>query len=257
MEAMMTRGGEISRRTALTCGGAAALALVAVDWAWRPTKTSTVQGGAYLTTDIAVPPIDADDYYDVACAIALGFAGIVIDKPTDQSVAAVEKLGGKVVEPRALSQATSIVVVGAATNAARYGRAASRIVMFAGDATGGPEHNVDLDPEAYAILEPDAYLVPCADGGIWTASERTSFLTTDDHVLLAGAPSRWWFEEYIPIGPRNLWGGALLSFAFADTWRGQSVAGKRFRGTVDMREEVIAGTRALLAKLPGEPVHLS
>jgi hypothetical protein len=209
---------------------------------------------AYLTTDFAVPPIDADDYYDVACAIALGFEGIVLDEPSPASILAVRQLGGTVVKPRELRRARSIVVVGAVTHAARHGRDAERIVLFAGDAQGEPEHNVALDPAAYEALAPRSFLVPCGDGGIWRGSERTSFLTTDDHVLLEGAPCRWWFERYVSIGPRNLWGGPLLRFAYRDTWRGQTVSGGSFRGSGDFAETMITGTRELLATLPKRPV---
>jgi hypothetical protein len=181
----------------------------------------------------------------------------VLDQPTDAARQAIAELGGTVVDASELAGADTVVVVGAATNAARYWQRGQRVVLFAGDASGGAldtnDYNVALDPEAYLFLKPKARWVPCDDGGLWQASTRASFMHTDDEALLDGAPCRWWFEKYVTLGPRNLWCGPLLRFAFTDTWRGQTVADGSFLGNRDFDEVMIAGTRDLLAKLPSSP----
>jgi len=80
------------------------------------------RSGAYLTTDFAVPATDPDDYYDVAAAVALHFDGIVLDRPTPAAKAAIREIGGTPVPAAALASASTIVTVGALTNAARYWR---------------------------------------------------------------------------------------------------------------------------------------
>ena len=250
-----TMSATITRRSLLRLGAATAVALAIVDNGWEPVQSSSEPSRrAFLTTDFAVPPIDADDYYDVACAIALGFAGIVLDHPTDPAIAAIGQLGGTVVAASDLVRAQSIVVVGAATNAARYGRDADRIVLFAGDASGEPEHNVSLDPAAYDALVHHSYRVPCADGGLWRGSPRTSFLPTDDDVLLEGAPCRWWFEEHVATGPRNLWAARCSRSRSATPGGDRPWPGARSGRRADFAPTMIAGTRELLALLPSRSV---
>jgi hypothetical protein len=247
----------ITRRSFLALSAAALVAVATVEKSWGAELASRQKDTTYLTTDFAVPPIDSDDFYDVACAIALGYTGIVLDTPTDAATQAINDLGGTVVAASELATADTVVVVGAATNAARCWHRGQRVVLFAGDATPGEpdesDYNVTLDPEAYRFLRPKAHWVPCDDGGLWQASTRASFMHTDDEALLDGAPCRWWFEKYVTLGPRNLWCGPLLRFAFTDTWRGQTVADGSFLGNLDFDEVMIAGTRDLLAKLPSSP----
>ena len=213
--------------------------------------------GTYLTTDFAVPAIDADDYYDVAVAIAMDFDGIVLDEPTPEAEAAIRELGGNPVPVGAMVNAQTIVTVGAATHAAQVWRPGMRVVMFAGDAEHGEhdanDYNVRLDPVSYLYLRPRARWVPCDQGGLWQAGPNASFTHTMDDIVLDGLDVTWWFEKYLELGHRNLWGGALLQFAAGDEWRGHSVASGWFVKGPDFDEDMVDGLRELLAGLPGDP----
>lgn len=124
-----------------------------------------------------MPHQDPDDFYDVACAAALGFHGVVLDDPHAGTIGATREAGARVLEPEDLRSADAIVVVGAGTNAARHYRRGQRVVLFAGDASGVPEVNELMDPDAYRFLRerPDAVWVPCFDGGGFQGSDRASW----------------------------------------------------------------------------------
>jgi hypothetical protein len=173
---------------------------------------------AVLTTDLRVPHSDPDDYYDVACAVALGFHGVVLDDPHAGTIRATEEAGARVLEPSALRSADAVVVVGSGTEAARHYRG-QRVVLFAGDAAGVPEVNELMDADAYDYLRhKGAIWVPCFDGGGFRGSTRSSWtLTHDDDVM---GTTRWesWFRRYCGDvwGERSLYCGAYLGFAFRD-----------------------------------------
>lgn len=206
------------------------------------------QPSAVLTSDFSVPHADPDDYYDVACAIALGFTGVVLDQPSPDAISAIEEIGGRVLEPTALRKAESICVVGSPGPAAAHHRREQRVILFAGDATGAPEHNQALDPEAYAFLQPRSRWVPCFAGSLQPGDRRASLVWTNDDELAAGSPLEPWLRKFIGDvwGFRRLWGGALLRFAFADRWAGSSVASGRFEAAPDLAKTMVAGVRALL-----------
>lgn len=197
---------------------------------------------AVLTTDLQVPHQDPDDFYDVACAVALGFHGVVLDNPHDGTIQATREAGARVLEPKDLRAADAIVVVGSATNAARYYRG-QRVVLFAGDAAGIPEVNELMDADAYNYLKAKgAIWVPCFDGGGFQGSERASWTFTHDDQVIAG--TRWepWFRKYCgdTYGVRSLYCGAYLAFAFRE-----QVAGAQARPFVDGGQLAVA-TRDLL-----------
>lgn len=74
-------------------------------------------------------------------------------------------------------------------------------------------------------------------------------MQTTDEALLEGRPVRWWFDRYVADvhGLRNLWVGPLLRFAWADQWRGHTVAGRAFRAGPGLTADMVDGTRQLLA----------
>lgn len=222
----------MDRRTFL--GAAIAAPFAAKAAARRPYR-------AVLTTDLRVPHQDPDDFYDVACSVALGFHGVVLDDLHAGTIQATREAGARVLEPSDLRRADAIVVVGAATNAARHYRG-QRVVLFAGDAAGVPEVNELMDADAYNYLRvKGAIWVPCFDGGGFQGSERASWTWTHDDAVMGG--SRWepWFRRYCGDvwGERSLYCGAYLGFAFRD-----AVAGATAR---PFRHGDLAGaTRTLL-----------
>lgn len=204
-----------------------------------------------VTTDFAVPHIDPDEYYDVACGVGLGVLGFVLDKPTQAAASTIEQIGGRVLEPSAIREAATVIVIGAATNAARFLRTDQRVVLFAGDADGAPEYNQQLDTQAYAFLRPRSRWVPCFSGGLWHGDRRSSWVQTTDQALLDGQPMRCWMDQYVKdaYGLRNLWVGPLLRFGWTDTWRGHSVASGRFAAGPRFDVDMINGTRELLSSV--------
>jgi hypothetical protein len=239
----------------------ASLSLIAVAGCASPgdsNRASPALHGTYLTADFAVPPVDPDDYYDVAAAVALHFDGIVLDHPTPAAEAAIREIGGNVVLPSALAHAARIVTVGAATHAAQYWRPGMRVVVFAGDAALGAhdaaDYNVRLDPVSYLYMRARSRWVPTDQGGLWKPGPNASFTHTTDQALLTGTPIQWWFAKYFPRGQRNLWGGALLHFAFDDNWLSHSVASGRFVKGWAFDADMLNGERELLMLLPARPV---
>lgn len=182
---------------------------------------------AALTTDLRVPAEDPDDYYDVACAVALGFHGVVLDDPHDGTVNAVHAAGARALQPRALRDADAVAVAGACTNAARHYRRGQRVIVFAGDVQGLPEFNEQMDPDAYRyLLNMDAIWVPCFDGGAFEGSERASWTLTNDADVIGGTAWEPWFRDCCGDvwGTRSLYCGAYLAFTSRDR-----VAGSRIR----------------------------
>ena len=236
----------------------AVLALAGCGFPGDPNPSLPVLQGTYLTTDFAVPPNDADDYYDVAAAVALHFDGIVLDNPTPAAEAAIREIGGKPVPASALANASRIVTVGAVTHAAQYYRSGMRVVMFAGDAAlGTPDatnYNVMLDPVSYLYMRPLSRWVPDDQGGLWHAGPNASFTHTTDQALLTGTPIQWWFAKYFPLGERSLWAGPLLNFAFDDNWLSHSVASGWFVKGYAFDADMLNGERQLLMTLPAQPI---
>ena len=60
--------------------------------------------------------------------------------------------------------------------------------------------------------------------------------------------------KYFPLGHRNLWGAALLHFAFDDNWLSHSVASGVFVKGWDFDADMLNGERELLMLLPAQPV---
>jgi len=217
-------------------------AALAAPFAFRAAARSRYR--AVLTTDLRVPHQDPDDFYDVACAVALGFHGVVLDDPHTGTIQAAREAGAQVLEPKDLRTADAIVVVGAATAAARAYRG-QRVVLFAGDAAGIPEVNELMDADAYNYLRAKgAIWVPCFDGGGFQGSERSSWTFTHDDEVMAGTRWESWFRRYCgdTWGVRSLYCGAYLAFASRD-----AVAGATARPFRDGGQLAVA-TRALLAQ---------
>lgn len=203
---------------------------------------------AILTTDFAVPHIDPDDYYDVACSVALGFAGVVLDSPSAAAVEAIEEIGGRVLEPSALRTADVACVVGSPTRAAERFHRNQRVVLFAGDATGAPETNQQADPDAFEFLRPRSRWVPCFAGTPEPGDRRASVVWTNDDELAARSRLEPWLRRFCgkAWGFRRLWAGALLHLAFADQWKGHSVASGRFEAGPTLARDMVAEVRRLL-----------
>lgn len=206
-----------------------------------------------VCTDFSVPHIDPDDYYDVACGIALGVAGFVLDKPTNEAIDAISEIGGRVLEPNSLIDADSVVVVGSASNIAQYFNN-QRVILFSGDSQGVPEYNQNLDIDAYNYILPRSLWVPCFSGGLWRTDETASWIQTTDDELLENSPIKPWFEKYVTdaYGLRNLWAGPLVNFAWVDSWNGHSVSTGKFLAGNNYVNDMVSGTKHLLATLSYE-----
>lgn len=180
--------------------------------------------------------------------MALGFQGVVLDDPSADAVRAVEAIRGRVLEQSALAKADIVCVVGSSASAAKHYRRGQRVVLFAGDATGASEHNQQLDPDAFAYLQPRSRWVPCFAGTPRPGDRRASLVWTTDDELTASSRLEPWFRSFIGDvwGFRRLWAGALLRFAFADEWAGNSVASGRFEAGPGFSESMVSEVRALI-----------
>jgi hypothetical protein len=206
-----------------------------------------------ITTDFTVDPSgDPDDAYDLVAAKSMGILRIVLDKPKPASIVALQKLGLYAVTPETIATADAVVVLGSPSNAATYYRAGQRVVLFAGDYTGQPEYNQQLDPAAYDYLraQRNTYWVPCFQGGLWAKGPNASYVQTTDDFLTNGTPARAWLQAAFPDrwGVRNLWAGPLIQFAWLDSWGGNGFdASRTFHGGADFVSDMTGGTRWLVA----------
>jgi hypothetical protein len=244
----------LTRRVFLGAIAAAGVAACQAPTATAPTRVPYA-ADVVLSTDFTVNPSgDPDDAYDLLCAKALGIRRVILDAPEPESVAAVESLGMYAVAPQAIRDAASVMVVGSPTNAAAFFKKGQRVVLFAGDYTGLAEHNQQLDPTAYDHLRAQAttYWVPCFQGGLWQAGPHASYVQTTDAALTDGIPrARDWLQPKFTDrwGTRNLWAGALMRLAFADSWGGNGFdASHTFTAGRDFVTDMTYGTRWLLAQ---------
>jgi hypothetical protein len=208
-----------------------------------------------LTTDFTVNPSgDPDDAYDLVCARAMGIQRVVLDMPKAESIAAIRELGLYAATPETLGTADAVVVLGSPTNAAKSYRVGQRVVLFAGDYTGQPEYNQQLDPAAYDYLraQRNTYWVPCFQGGLWASGPHASYVQTTDDALTTGIPkARDWLRPKFADrwGTRNLWAGPLLNFAFDNSWGANTFNPSRaFVASPHLVSDMVGGTRRLLTQ---------
>jgi len=195
-----------------------------------------------------VPHLDPDDFYDVACSVALGFRGVVLDDPSAVAIKAIEEIRGHVLEPSALARADAVCVVGSPTRMAKHYRPGQRVILFAGDATGAPETNQVADPDAFEFLKARSRWVPCFAGTQEPGDPRASLVWSTDDELAGRTRLEPWLRKYCGDvwGFRRLWAGALLHFAFTDHWAGNSVASGRLEASPSLTQNMVSGVRTLL-----------